>query len=363
MANSVDSKMNSVEGAMKKCLICNSSPNREQIPYCQICGWPTGVEAAMPKDVNLYQAVLAWAKMTHQENLHLKSIDNAPVSAMNAQLQEVSAPALVQNPPDLELLQAELANLSSRIKTIEDNQNQRGLESVSLSDKDKIVKDIQVLTKAVRDTSDFLDQQNSHNQILYEHKQSSEKVLAEYGRMLQNLMKAQQHSGEISGAKNALSGSLSQSFAIGAPAGEIRSIKAANSPSGVGNSVSKEADLLKEYNSNSQEVPKSLRDNSKNVSIADDAVVRIRDGNESNITFKLNRSGNFFIISRGGYCYLVPNKQRRIIPQMFTITQAIYKCGGYSENYQDFRLMKPALVSEEPGDCWKLSQKGILEFT
>ncbi len=348
---------------MKKCLICNSSPNREQIPYCQICGWPTGVEAAMPKDVNLYQAVLAWAKMAYQENLHLKSINNAPVSAMNAQIQEVSEPVLVQSSSDLGLLQAELANLSARIKAVEDSQSQRSLESVSISDKDKIVKDIQVLTKAVRDTSDFLGQQNSHNQILYEHKQSSEKVLADYGRILQNLMRAQPQSGDISGVRNSLSGSLSQPFALGAPAGEIRSVKAANSPAGVGNSMSKEADLLKEYNSNSQEVPKSLRDVAKNVSIEDDAVVRIRDGNESNITFKLNRSGNFFIISRGGYCYLVPNKQRRIIPQMFTITQAIYKCDGYSENYQDFRLMKPALVSEEPGDCWKLSQKGVLEFT
>jgi hypothetical protein len=349
---------------MRKCSVCNSSSNIEQIPYCQKCGWPTGIEAAMPKHVELYQAVLAWATQAYKDNLRLKNVIDSSASAMNAQLQETVENSQIQTSPDLELLKSELAILSSRIKAMEDNYSQNNLEADSVDEKTKIT--IQNHTNAIRDIKNFLGQQNLQNQKLDDFKQSSEKALQELNR------EQQKQSGEIKILKSALAGSNSHqssgifsgnSGGISASMGDISTGKSMASSLSGSNFAPKEPDLLKEYNSNSQEVPKSLRDGSKNVSIADDAVVRIRDGNETSITFKLNRSGNFFIINRGGYCYLVPNKQRRIISQMYTVAQAIYKCEGYSENYQDFRLIKPALVSEESGDCWKLSQKGVLEFT
>jgi hypothetical protein len=367
MTKSIDSGMNFVEGAMTKCSVCNNSSNREQIPYCQKCGWPMGLAAAMPKHLALYEAILAWASQAYKDNLHLKNIIESSASAMSVQLQNTPEDA-----PDLELLKSELASLSNRIKTVEDNYSRRNSEPDAMAEKAKIVKDIQVHTKAIRDISDFLGQQSLQNLKLDDYKQSSEKALADHYRALQDLIREQQQQGgEIKILKSALSGrNRHQPLAITSGASglmgiaeEISNAEIMTGLFGGSNSAPKESDLLKEYNSNSQEVPKSLRDGSKNVSIEDEAVVRIRDGNESNITFKLNRSGNFFIISRGGYCYLVPNKQRRIIPQMSTVTQAIYKCDGYSENYQGFRLIKPALVSEESGDYWKLSQKGILEFT
>jgi hypothetical protein len=175
----------------------------------------------------------------------------------------------------------------------------------------------------------------------------------------------QRQAGEITILKSALiNQSVRQSISVASDS----TVSSTNAPKIIISTselsfTTEELDLLKKYNTNSHEVPKTLRDGSKNVSIVDEAVARIRDGNVSNITFKLNHSGNFLIISRGGYCYLVPNKQRRIISQMYNVAQAIYKCDGYSENYQGFRLIKPALVSEEPGDCWELRKKGILEFS
>jgi hypothetical protein len=361
----MDSGVNFIEGAMTKCLVCNSSSNKEQIPYCQNCGWPMGIAAAMPKHVELYQAILAWATQAYKDNLKLKNSIDSSASAMNIQLQDNPEAAPVQNSPDLELLKLELAKLSSRIEIVEDNYSQRSLATDSLDEKAKIATHVQSHTNAIRDIKDFLGKQNSQNQKLDDFKQFSEKALQDLNR------EQQRQSGEINILKSALAGrnnnqsiatASSTSGLIGASLKEISSGKIASGSLGGINSVQKEPDLLKEYNSSLQEVPKSLRDGSKNVSIADEAVANIRDGNVSNITFKLNRSGNFLIISRGGYCYLVPNKQRRIIPQMYTVAQALYTCAGYSENYQDFRLVKPALVTEESIDCWKLSQQGTLEF-
>jgi hypothetical protein len=208
----------------------------------------------------------------------------------------------------------------------------------------------------------IVNQQNDKNPELNDQSNSTGKISENHERQVQDLtVEQQRQAGEISILKLAL---INQSISMASDSIALST----NTPKIVTSTselsfTTEELDLLRKYNSNSHEVPKSLRDGSKNVSIADEAVARIRDGNLSNITFKLNRSGNFLIISRGGYCYLVPNKQRKIIPQMYTIAQAIYKCDGYSENYQDFRLIKPALLSEEPGDCWELREKGILEFS
>jgi hypothetical protein len=343
---------------MKKCPVCNSSSNIEQIPYCRKCCWPMGIVEAMPKHPELCQAILDWASQAYKENLKLKndSLKNesdSSASVMNVELQDSLA---------LEPLKLELASLNDRIKAVEDNYNQGSAQTNSMPDISKMVGDIQVLKKAIRDTNGFLEQQILQNQKLDTHKQSSEKVLADHHRVLQDLIKEQQRQNEELKMIRSSPSARNVNQLIAPPAVEISSALMSTGSLGVRSSGLGESGLIKEYNASSQEVPRSLRDGSKNVSIADEAVARIRDGNVSNITFKLNRSGNFLIITRGGYSYLVPNKQRRIIPQMYTVAQALYKCDGYSENYKDFRLIKPALVMEESIDCWKLSQQGTLEF-
>jgi hypothetical protein len=343
---------------MKKCPVCNSSSNIEQIPYCRKCCWPTGTVEAMPKHPELCQAILDWASQAYKENLQLKSIQLKNDSDSSASVMNVE----LQDSVNLEPLKLELANLHDRIKIIEDHYSQKTPEKNSIPDTAKIAADIQVIRKAIRDTNGFLEQQVLQNQKLDTHKQHSEKVLAEHHRVLQDLIREQQRQGEELKMIRSSPSARNVNQLLATPAAVEMSSPLMSNSLGASSSGLGELGLVREYNSNSQEVPKVLRDGSKNVSIADEAVARIRDGNVSNITFKLNRSGNFLIISRGGYCYLVPNKQRRIIPQMYTVAQALYKCSGYSENYQDFRLLKPALVSEEASDCWKLSQQGVLEF-
>jgi hypothetical protein len=352
--------VNYVEGAMKKCPVCNSSSNIEQIPYCRKCDWPTGIVAAMPKHPELCQAILDWAIQIYKENIQLKNIQLKNESDSSASVINVE----FQDSLDLEPLKLELASLNDRIKAVEDNSSQRSAQTNSVPDISKVVGEIQVIKKAIRDTNGFLEEQNLQNQKLDTYKQQSEKVLAEHQRMLQDLIREQQRQGdELKMVRFSPSArNVNQLLPTTPVVEDLSSSLMTSSNLGVRSSGLGESGLIKEYNASSQEVPKSLRDGSKNVSIADEAVASIRDGNVSNITFKLNRSGNFLIITRGGYCYLVPNKQRRIIPQMYTVAQALYKCAGYSENYQDFRLLKPALVTEESIDCWKLSQQGTLEF-
>jgi hypothetical protein len=336
---------------MKNCPICNNSSNIEQIPYCRKCGWPTGIAEAMPKHVELYEAILRWAAQAYQQNLRLQSSH-----------QESAAAVMPDELPDtLESLKLELAQLNDRVQLIEDNSSQRPAKTGSLPDANKIVAEIQVIRKAIRDTNGFLELQNLKNEKLDSYNQNSKKVLAEQQQLLQELIREQQRQGEeLKMIKSATP--VRNVNTVNAAAETEMSSLSINSTLGASSHDTGEHSLIREYNGNSQEVPKSLRDSAKNVSIADEAVARIRDGNVSNITFKLNRSGNFLIISRGGYCYLVPSKQRRMIPQMYTVAQALYKCDGYSENYKDFRLLKPALVSEEAEDCWKLSQQGVLTF-
>jgi hypothetical protein len=93
-----------------------------------------------------------------------------------------------------------------------------------------------------------------------------------------------------------------------------------------------------------------------------EAFTRLRDGDDSNIVFNRDRKGNYLILPRGGYCYLVPNKLRKITSQIYLTTKAIYDCGGYNESYREFHLVKPALVVEELANCWRLSRRGILHF-
>jgi hypothetical protein len=335
---------------MKKCPVCNSSSNIEQIPYCRKCCWPTGIVEAMPKHPELCQAILDWASQAYRENLQLKSVQLKNESDSSASVMNVE----LQNSVDLEPLKLELASLSDRIKAVEDSCNQQ----FAAPDTAKITANIQVIEKAIRGTNDFLAQQNLRNQELDAYKQRSERLLAEHHQILQNLIGGQQRQGEETRITKP---SIATQNVNQLPAMADSSPLISNSLK-VSSSDLGELGLVREYNGSSQEVPKALREGSKNVSISDDAVTRIRDGNVSNITFKPNRSGNFLIIARDGYCYLVPNKQRRMIPQMYTVAQALYKCDGYSENYQDFRLLKPALVSEESEDCWKLSQQGVLTF-
>jgi hypothetical protein len=122
-----------------------------------------------------------------------------------------------------------------------------------------------------------------------------------------------------------------------------------------------ERDLLDCYN-RSTDIPETIRKDATDVSIEQDALNRLRDGDVSHLTFVTDLKGNFLVVRRDGYQYLVPNKKRPINSHIHKTVKSIYACEGYHENYEQFTLVRPALVEEVASDRWQLSQKGGLKF-
>ncbi len=129
--------------------------------------------------------------------------------------------------------------------------------------------------------------------------------------------------------------------------------------------ISEELELLKEYECYQRGDSSSIQDKDNVVSISEETFSRLYDGDDSKIIFKISQQGNYLIILRGAYQYLLPKKKRRITSHIHNTTKHVYDCDGYSEDYEYFRLAKPALVEKESADTdfWKLSRKGTLKFT
>jgi hypothetical protein len=336
---------------MSNCPVCNSLIV-EASNFCQSCSWPLG--SINISNAGLKKAIEAWAKKNYGDVLNSKRNSGLPVSGINVQLGDSQS---------LELLRPELSELNNKIRSNEYQQEKSNIEISSLLDKSKKVdEEIQSINISIQRISSFLKDQNLANKQVDNQIQSNENNLRSYDLKIQGLLKEQQKQlGEIDMLKSILGNRRVSSAVVVTPIAKEQS--SASPSSNVDLSFSpEELDLVGEYNRYLQEVPNSLRDRATNVSIDDETFARLRDGNDSIINFKTDRKGNYLIISRGGYRYLVPNKQRRIISQIYTTTKAIYNCDGYGEDYQSFKLIKPALVLEESIDVWKLSQKGILEF-
>jgi hypothetical protein len=122
-----------------------------------------------------------------------------------------------------------------------------------------------------------------------------------------------------------------------------------------------ERDLLDLYN-RSADIPKNIRKDATDVSIDQDALNRLRDGDTSHLIFVTDQKGNFLVVRRDGYQYLVPNKKRPINSLIHKTVKSIYTCEGYHENYEQLTLVRPALVEEVASDRWQLGQKGVLKF-
>jgi hypothetical protein len=272
------------------------------------------------RDPNLKQATITWAHQQYQETEALK---------LNRELgRSATSPALSMNVQMMEPLQMEIKALSDRLQVLEN-----------------------LFQAEQKSTTGFMEQQHAENRKIYNQQKSLYEISNQHTRLLNEI-----NSLSTTAVQPAVSNQLvSTNNAIGkqlplATADSERSLLL-----GAGS-------IVTEYNKLSNEIPSSWREQSTNVSIAPEAFVRLRDGDDSNITFNKDRKGNYLILPRGGYYYLVPNKQRKIIAQIYITTKAIYDCNGYNESYRDFQLIKPALVSEESMDCWRLSQKGTLQF-
>jgi hypothetical protein len=330
---------------MRQCPVCNAmAPNA----VCQNCSWPllTTTDAASLQMAN------DWASQVYREVLRLKKnlgiSLTKPASTMNEQLLEST---------DLvEPLRTEINTLRNGMEIVVKEQDKHTAEIGKLSDQ------LQKLDKLLQDhrkqATSALQQQSLDNAKIDGQQQELRKALNQHTKVINELTK------EMNGTSSPLppfSVSPSSVIAIAeAPPSPPISLTAGNDNRAV---LSEEDAIVAEYNRKVNEVPLAWREQFMSVSLDPEAFIRLRDGDDSNIVFNRDRKGNYLILPRGGYCYLVPNKQRKIISQIYITTKAIYDCAGYNESYREFHLVKPALVAEEAADCWRLSRKGILQFT
>jgi hypothetical protein len=365
------------------CQVCNAVLRASGA--CSHCLWPVGAIAAIA-DQTLGDDVLRWAQVKYREATtggfdsrvnvdvpHIKrgserfsservGFSSTPVAepAFQSRMKAHFGGEDVQG---LDSLRSELVALNRKIASTEDQRLGSKAEISKLLQKSQVLEQgIEEVTKAVKGISFFCDQQNKKNQELAEQCYSNQETSEKYEQQIRDLIEEQkQQIAELKLLKSLLTNPHVAKSTINPAAAS-----STNVPVVTASEVSftnEELDLIKEYNSNSLEVPSPLRDRAAIVTIDEETFNRLRNGDESNIAFKSDRKGNYFVITRGGFRYLVPTKQRKITALLYNVTKAIYKCSGFSENYKDFSLLKPALVSEESIDCWKLSQPGILEFT
>jgi hypothetical protein len=341
---------------VRNCLVCNKDLQESSL-RCQNCHWPSRFADQEFRDLSLKKETLDWAIQIYREFINLRQDIGyqAEVPVRNM----INLP-LIKTDRDNDELRSDLTKLNNGMKIISDEQNSH-TQKISqlfnyLGELDKLLQSQQVSTANI---NTFIGQQVAENQRINSQNQSDRQVLETHDRLIRE---HHQKIGQIDSIKSILSNRrVNQSVVADSGNNSLSSVVAPSNNPGMSFS-SEEIDLIGEYNSSSQEIPNSLRDQITSVSIDPEAFIRLRDGNDSNIIFNKDRKGNYLVVSKGGYSYLIPNKQRKIISQIYITTKAIYNCEGYNESYENFRLIKPALVSEDAIDCWRLNQKGILEF-
>jgi hypothetical protein len=333
---------------MSQCPVCGNSTQKT---ICENCDWPLNMA-----DAASLQSAINWAYHMYRRVLRLEAQlgtkPTKPLSEMNVQL--------VESPTDLvEPLRAEIKTLTNGMEVIAKEQDEHAAEIRKLSEQ------LQNVLKLFHDNKEKVDaafqKQFIENKKIYSQQHSLSEISNQHTHTLNDM------NAGISVAPPAIAGS--RGMAEIRANGRANADNAANPQQSLPATISEDRQspsdedlIVSEYNRKVNEVPLAWREQFMSVTLDPGAFLRLRDGNDSNIVFNRDRKGNYLILPQGGYCYLVPNKQRKITAQIYTTTKAIYDCTGYSEGYREFYLVKPALVAEESADCWRLSRKGTLQF-
>jgi hypothetical protein len=256
----------------------------------------------------------------------------------------------------VEPLRAEVNTLRNGMEVIAKEQDEHTTEISRLSE--QLQKVNQLVQNQQTQAAAAFHQQSLENEKIHSQQQELRKAFNQQTKVIKELIK--EVNGATSGALPPPGVPSVMTIAEAPPVPQV-SLMAGNNDRHT--LSAEEGSIVTEYNQRSQEIPLAWREQFMSVTLDPEAFIRLRDGDESNIIFTRERKGNYLIVPRGGYCYLVPNKQRKIISQIYITTKAIYDCDGYNESYREFQLVKPALVVEESADCWRLSRKGTLQFT
>jgi uncharacterized coiled-coil protein SlyX len=341
---------------MKNCPVCNTINSSSSSVQCQTCRWPLKFVDQDFRDAKVKQVTLNWAKSLYGQLMELMQ---DPSVRSNTSTHNRNNVQLLEPDQDIDELRSELKILTDKMNVVAGDRDVNAQKISQLSSRiDELGRLIQSQQSSFATFNAFIEQQKAENQKLNSQCQATVQAFDSRDKLIQEQQKKISRIDTIERIlKNPRT---SSSASIDEPRTErLRPVTNSSNLS----FSSEEIDLISEYNQSIDDISSSLSEVGNNVSIESEAFARLWDGDDSNLTFKSDRKGNYLIVRRGGYSYLVPNKQRKIISQIYTTTKALYNCEGYNEQYQKFELIKPALVAEDAIDRWRLTQKGVLEFT
>jgi hypothetical protein len=324
---------------VERCLVCSHEFTRDG-NRCPRCQWPIGF-ATITRDPRTDADVVNWAAMMYKKLIKMYEQQQVVTSSFQPE------PPQPQPPTDVTVLEARVQQLTTELHTFNGSY---------IQERHRYNRKIDELTKEV----EFF------KEIIQTYQDSTEKIAnleRQYREIIQRLVVQSLPPASPPNSLSAVKDEATQSEQpqpISFPVFESipeqlppPEIKAPISPA--------ERDLLDCYN-RSASIPETIRKDATDVSIDQDALNRLRDGDASQVTFVTDKKGNFLVVRRGGYQYLVPNKKRPINSHIHKTVKSIYTCEGYHENYEQLTLIRPALVEEFASDHWQLSQKGILKF-
>jgi hypothetical protein len=76
-----------------------------------------------------------------------------------------------------------------------------------------------------------------------------------------------------------------------------------------------------------------------------------------------DRQGNYWLFSDNSEIYLVPKQNLKITDNRISNTKDLFECRDYTEqNYDNFVLIKPAVLIAQGNGNWQLKEKGKLQF-
>jgi hypothetical protein len=325
---------------VERCLVCSHEFTRDG-NRCPRCQWPIGF-ATITRDPRTDADVVNWAAMMYKKLIKMYEQQQVVTSNFPPEPPQPQN----QSQTDISALEARVQQLTTELHTFNGSY---------IQERHRYNRKIDELTKEV----EFF------KEIIQTNQDSTDKIAnleRQYREIIQRLVvqSSPPVSPPIPSVVRDESTQLEQPQSISFPVFESipeqiqpPEIKAPISPA--------ERDLLDCYNRYA-EISKAIRKDATDVSIDQDALNRLRDGDASQVTFVTDQKGNFLVVRRGEYQYLVPNKKRPINAHIHKTVKSVYACEGYHENYEQFTLVRPALVEEVASDRWQLSQKGGLKF-
>jgi hypothetical protein len=324
---------------VERCLVCSHEFTRDG-NRCPRCQWPIGF-ATVTRDPRTDADVVNWAAMMYKKLI--KMYEQQQVVTSNFPPEPPQAQPQNQSQADISALEARVQQLTTELHTFNGSY---------IQERHRYNRKIDELTKEVE----------LFKEIIQTNQDSTEKIAnleRQYREIIQRLVA--QSSPPVSPPIPVSEATQSeQPQPIYVPVFESSpeqiqppEIKAPISPA--------ERDLLDCYNRYA-DIAKAIRKDATDVSIDRDALNRLRDGDTSQLTFVADQKGNFLVVRRGDYQYLVPNKKRPINSHIHKTVKSLYTCEGYHENYEQLTLVRPALVEEVASDRWQLGHKGVLKF-